>query len=153
MAGGATSTRWTEAAAKSASVYTGLASPIASIQLRIIGRFTGSRPWRGRLWPAAATRWASSRIAPAWAVATASVAVICPSPACRYAGQLRPWSARHPGQPEPGGRDELTLDLVDPAAERQHRVAFRLDVQPPAEFGGPRVGRVAVTADDLLQFL
>ena len=78
MAGGATSARCTEAAAKSGSVYTGLASPIASIQLRIIGRFTGSRPRRGRLWPAAATRWASSRIAAAWAVATASVAVICP---------------------------------------------------------------------------
>ena len=98
MAGGATSARCPEAAAKAASVYTGLPSPIASIQLRIIGRFTGSRPGRGRLGPAAATCWASSRIAPAWAVAVASVAVICVP--CLPLSR----SALVPAQPGPGQR-------------------------------------------------
>src|ERR1017187_4424305 len=105
-----------------------------------MARFTGSRPWRGLLWPAAATRPAASRISPASLVpvAGASAAVIS-----------RPPSARYPGQPEPEGRDELPLDLVDPAAEGQHEVAFRLNVQPNPQLGGRFVGRVAVPADDL----
>ena len=54
-----------------------------------------------------------------------------PWPVCR---SERPWrrSPRHPGQPEPGRRDQLALDLVDAAAERQHEVALGLHVQPVA---------------------
>ena len=62
MAGGATRPPCTERAAASASVYTGFASPIASAQLRIIGRFTGSRARRGRDSPLAPIRAAASAI-------------------------------------------------------------------------------------------
>src|ERR1700726_2953162 len=143
IAGGATRAPWTDPAANSASPSAGLAAPIASTQFRIMARFTGSRPWRGLLWPAAATRSAASRISSAAPVpAAASLVAVISVP-----------SARYPGQPEPEGRDELPLDLVDPAAEGQHEVAFRLNVQPPGQLGGRLVGRVAVPPDDLRQEL
>jgi hypothetical protein len=56
-----------------------------------------------------------------------------------------------PAQPEPRRRDELTLDLVDPAAEGQHGVAFGLDVEPAGKLGGFAVGWIAVAPDDFLQ--
>ncbi len=63
MAGGATSAPCTDRRANSVSVYTGFVSPIASAQLRIIGRFTGSLASRGLLSPAAAIRPAARSIA------------------------------------------------------------------------------------------
>src|SRR5689334_1258133 len=141
IAGGATRPPCPAATAAPWSVQTGLVSPMASIQFLIIGRFTGSRPARGLLSPAAVSRSAAARIAAASPVA-ACVAVICVPP-----------SARHPGQPEPGRCDQLPLDLVDPAAEGQHGVPLGLHVQPPGQAGGVRVGRVAVPGDDLLELL
>jgi len=60
MAGGAVS-------GSSAPALSALAGAIASIQLRIMGRLTGSRAARGRLSPAAARLSAAARIA-VWGV-------------------------------------------------------------------------------------
>src|SRR5579863_802054 len=92
---------------------------MAWVQCRIIGRFTGSGAARGGLCPAAAIRSAACLIA-----AAASSVAITPS---RSPGD--------PGQAEPGRRDQLTLDLVDPSAERQHDISFGLNVEPVAELG------------------
>src|SRR5450755_1128151 len=62
-------------------------------------------------------------------------------------------SSGYPRQLEPGRRDQLPLDLVDPAAEGQHRVALGLDVQPARQLGCAGVGRITMTSDDLLQQL
>src|SRR5215472_11946954 len=186
MAGGATRLPCTDRAANSASVYTGFASPIASTQLLIIGRFTGSRAGCAADSPAAATRAAAALIAASVAAETVSAerslaAVILTPPRLPYfplacgaplrhrlpsslaPSSLAPQSRRrrapparsswHPRQAEPGARDELPLDLVDPAAERQHGVALDLDVEPAHQLGGLGVGRVAVPADDLLEEL
>src|SRR5262249_33918687 len=145
IAGGATRPPCPAATAAPWSVQTGLVSPMASIQFLIIGRFTGSRPGRALLSPAAASRSAAARIGAA--SAAVCVAVILAS--LREGGR----SAGHPGQPEPGRCDQLPLDLVDPAAEGQHGVPLGLHVQPPGQPGGARVGRVAVPGDDLLELL
>ena len=54
--------------AVSGSGSCGLHGSIASIQLRIIGRFTGSRAARGALSPAATMRAAASRICSSFTV-------------------------------------------------------------------------------------
>src|SRR5215472_12021451 len=62
IAGGATSLPCIDCAATSASVYTGLASPMASVQVRIAGRLTGSLASRGEPGPAARTLSAAAKI-------------------------------------------------------------------------------------------
>src|SRR5215472_16246772 len=115
----------------------GLVSPMAWVQCRIMGRFTGSGATRGGLSPAAAIRSAACLIA-----AVVSSVAITPS---RSPGD--------PGQPESRRRDQFALDFVDSAAERQHGVSFGLNIKPVTELGSFLLSRVAVPRHHLLQQL
>src|SRR5881409_559086 len=112
-------------------------SPMAWVQCRIMGRFTGSGAARGGLCPAAAIRSAACLIA----AVVSSVAIT----SSRSPGD--------PGQAEPRCRDQLTLDFVDSAAERQHGVSFGLNVKPVTELGSFLLGRVAVPRHHFFQQL
>ena len=71
MAGGATTPPCTDPAARVSSVYTGLWSPSASVQCRIIGWLTGSLAGTGSLSPPAAIRSAAAVMA-RWASSVAT---------------------------------------------------------------------------------
>src|SRR5690606_39370749 len=146
MAGGATIPSNPAALAAASSTYTGLVSPRASTQLLIIGWFTGSRPSRGALAPAAMIFSAAAVISSGVLVSGKELLL---SDSGWGTGSGRTRSTWNPGQFQARGGEEFAHDLVDAATEGHHQVLFGAPVEPAQQFRGRRIGRVAEAAHDL----